>query len=163
MFLRGIPLLILALFAADVALSAAPLIDQLAGSPFNRLRNFIDVSREASLPTWYSSMQWFCAGVLFALAPLYAWRRRLPGMAALAGLALVCLVFSADEVAGMHEWLGKRSDVLLPGGERAGTVFWRTGPWPFVIGVPVIALLAVMIYRARKAFAPAPRSLRLLA
>src|SRR5690606_22814931 len=99
MFLRGIPLLILALFAADVALSAAPLIDQLAGSPFNRLRNFIDVSREASLPTWYSSMQWFCAGVLFALAPLYAWRRRLPGMAALAGLALVCLVFSADEVA----------------------------------------------------------------
>lgn len=159
---RRVPLLICLLLFVDVALALAPLIHHAAGAPFPRLHNFFDLDREASLPTWYSSMQWFCAGMLFALLPLYAWRRRLPGLVPMAGLALTCLVFSADEIAGVHEWLGKSSDALLPGGDRDGTALSQTGLWPMLIGIPVTIALGVMVYRMRRAFAPAPIALRLL-
>lgn len=159
---RRIPLLVWLLLAADATLALMPLVLHLAGAPYPRLLNFFDVDREASLPTWYSSMQWFCAGVLFALLPLYGWQRRLPGLLPMTALALTCLLFSADEIAGMHEWLGKSSDALLPGGDRHGTSLSRTGLWPFLIGIPVIAVLAVMVYRMRRAFAPARPALRLL-
>jgi hypothetical protein len=156
---RRVPLLIWLLFSADAALAVAPLIHHLAGTPFPRLQNFFDLDREAALPTWYSSMQWFCAGVLFGLLPLYGWRR-LPGRIPMAGLTATCLLFSVDEVAGIHEWLGKLTDTLLPGGDRHTTALWSTGLWPFLIGIPVIAVLAIMVYRMRRAFGPAPRALR---
>lgn len=162
MVLSRVPLLILLLFAIDAALVAAALIDHLAGSPYPRLRNLLDLNSEFSLPAWYSSMKWFCAGVVFALLPLYTWHRRLPGLAALAGLALLFVVFSADEIVAMHEWLGRRTDVLLPGGTRAGTSLSRTGLWPMLIGIPTVALIAYMLYRIRLLFKPAPRALRLL-
>ncbi len=149
---RCIPIGIRVLFAADVALVIAPTVDYLVGSPFSAVRNWLDLDSEFSLPAWYSSMQWFCAAVLFGLIPAYLWKRSLRGTWALAALALLCLVFSIDEILGIHEWLGRQSDALLPGGHRDHAFFSRTGIWPIVIGIPVLAILAALLIALRRVY-----------
>jgi len=149
---RRIPAGICVLFAADIALVVAPTLDYLVGSPFSAVRNWLSLDSEFSLPAWYSSMQWFCAAMLFGLIPAYLWKRRLPGMWALAALALLCLVFSIDEILGIHEWLGRQSDALLPHGHRDHTLFSRTGIWPIVIGLPVVAILAALLLSLKRVY-----------
>jgi hypothetical protein len=148
-----IPVWIAILFAIDLALALAPVADFLLGSPYARLRNWLDLDSENSLQAWFSSMQWLCAAFLFGLIPLYSWKRREPTLWTLSALALLCLVFSVDEILGIHEWLGDQSDVLLPGGSRANTALDRTGIWPFLIGIPVVAVLTVLVIVMRRMFA----------
>ncbi len=152
--MRRIPPLVLALFTINIVLILLPVIDYAAGSPFSKLRNFFYLDAETTLQAWYSSMQWFLAASLFGAFALYAYRSRLPGMLAIVAFTGLCLAFSVDEIAGIHEWLGERSDALLPGGDRANSIFARTGIWPILIGVPMLVVLAVMVFRARRIFLP---------
>jgi hypothetical protein len=161
--LRGIPTLIALLFAADVALALIPVIDYAAGRPFPRLSNLFNLDTESTVPTWYSSMQWFCAGAMFALFATHAWRSRMRGALSIAVLALACLTFSIDEIAEIHERLGFATDALMNHGSRHGTALWSTGVWPFVIGLPAIALMAIAVRGTRHIFlARAPRALVLV-
>jgi hypothetical protein len=141
----------------------APALDFMLSSPFARLRILLDPNAESSLATWYSSAQWLAAGLLFALLAWRALQVRAHGFLPVAALALLCAAFSAEEIVQIHEWLGQRSDALLPGGDRANTALWRTGVWPFVIGAPVLGLLVMLLIGARRVFARAPRALPLLA
>ena len=127
---RRLPAGIALLFALDLALMLAHVADHLVGSPSTQLRHWLDLDHERSIATWYSSMQWFCAAVLFGLIPAHLRQRPSRTVLALAGVALLCLVFSLDEAIGIHEWLGHKSDALLPGGDRHKTSFARTGVWP---------------------------------
>lgn len=143
----------------NVVLVVAPAVDYGIGSPYAVVRSTLDLDSEHSLPAWYASIQWFIASALFGSFVILlrrGWR------SAMTALALVCLAFSADEIVGFHEWLGQRTDALLPGGDRANTVLWRTGIWPLIIGVPVVLLLGGMLVQVRRMYAPAPRAFRLL-
>jgi hypothetical protein len=158
-----IPVPIAVLFAMSVALIVAPIVDFWLGSPFTRLRHLIYLDGEMTLQAWYSSMQWFCAGLLFGVLTLHAYRSRLRGLVAAGAFTLACIAFSIDEIAGIHEWLGQKSDALLPSGTRQQTALARTGIWPILLGVPVLAALAIIVLRMRYLFLPAsPRALRLL-
>lgn len=160
---RRVPVPVALLFAMDIALVAAPVIDYWSGSPFGRLRHLIDLDAENTLPTWYSSMQWFCAAFLFALLTIHAYRSRLRGLTAVVALALARCAFSIDEIAGIHELLGHKSDALLSGGNRAATGLWSTGLWPFLLGIPVLVMLAAIVIRMRDIFVPrSPHALQLL-
>lgn len=156
--LRRIPILIALAFAIDIGLAVLPLVDFWAGSPFSRLRNVLNLDREHTLPTWYSSMQWFCVGALFALFAVHAYRARLRGSLAVAALALLGFAFSVDEITAIHEWLGMLSDALFEGGTRQGTALSRTGLWPFVIGVPAILIVASLVRSMRHVFAEIGRA-----
>lgn len=140
--IKRVPVWIALLLMIDVALALAPVVNFLLGSPHRVLTNWINLDSERSIPNWYSSMQWLCAAVMFALVPVMLWRQRPAGWWILAALALLCLTFSVDEIVGMHEWLGIQADALLPGGDRANTGFAQTGLWPFVAGGPVVIALA---------------------
>jgi len=160
---RRIPLLIALLFAADCALALIPVFDYAFGHPFQRLSNLFNLDTERTVPTWYSSMQWLCAGVMFALVASHAGRSRMRGALSIVVLALACVTFSVDEVAEIHERLGFATDAFMSGGSRAGTLLWNTGLWPFLIGIPAIAALAVAVRGTRHIFlARAPRALALL-
>lgn len=160
---RRIPLLIALLFAADLTFALIPVLDYEAGHPFQRLSNLFNLDTESTVPTWYSSMQWFCAGAMFALFAFHALHSRMRGALSIAALALACIVFSIDEVAEIHERLGFAADALMHNGSRDGTALWSTGLWPFVIGIPAIAMLAVAVHGTRHIFLErAPRSLVLL-
>lgn len=161
--LRQIPLLIALLFAADVVLALIPVLDFAAGRPFPRLSNLFNLDTESTVPTWYSSTQWFCAGAMFSLFAIHAWRTRLRGALSIAMLALACLTFSMDEIAQVHERLGFATDALLSGRSRDGTILWSTGLWPFVIGIPAVVLLALAVRGTRHIFLDrAPRALGLV-
>jgi hypothetical protein len=161
--IRRIPLLIALLFAADLALVLIAVADFAAGHPWPRLSNLFNLDAERTVPTWYSSMQWFCAGAMFACFASNAWHRRMRGALCIAALALACMVFSVDEIAEIHERLGSASDVLMSGGTRSGSALWSTGLWPFLIGIPAIAVVAIVVRGTRHIFlARAPRALVLL-
>jgi hypothetical protein len=100
---------------------------------------------------------------MFALFATHAWLSRMRGALCIAAIAFACLSFSVDEIAEIHERLGSAADALMSGGTRHGTALWSTGLWPFVIGIPVIAMLAVVVRGTRHIFlARAPRALALL-
>ena len=68
---RRVPLWIAFLVLVDVALIVLPALDFWVGQPFARLTSLINLNSENSVQAWYSSMQWFCAGVLFAVGALH--------------------------------------------------------------------------------------------
>lgn len=152
-----LPTLAVALLAIDVLLIVAAATNFLLGAPFARINDLVYLDGETTLQAWYSSVQWLLAGALFGMLALHALRARLRGALALAAFSALCIVFSIDEITGIHEWLGRKSDVLLPGGDRQNTVLWRTGIWPLLIGIPVLVVLAVLTVRMRAIFVPRAR------
>ena len=99
--------------------------------------------RESNVPTWYSSTLWMLAAGLFAI---YA---RLPPPTLKGGIRLFLpvagsVVLSVDEVAQFHEWIGIRSDTLLPGGTREGTIVSGTGIWMLIV-LPIAVAAAVWV------------------
>ncbi|MEM7065876.1 MAG: hypothetical protein AAF572_22270 [Cyanobacteria bacterium P01_B01_bin.77] len=68
----------------------------------------------------------------------------------LLGLLAIFLAMGIDEIARLHERIGKYSDVLLPAGSRANTPFHETRIWVFLVGIPFIFFFGWWIYRLRK-------------
>jgi hypothetical protein len=158
---RRIPLLIAILFAADCTLALIPVLDFVIGRPFQRLSNLFNLGNEGTVPTWYSSMQWFCAGVMLVLFATHALRTRMRGSLFISALALGCIVFSIDEIAQIHERLGSVANAFLVDQRASGV--WATGLWPFVVGIPAIVVIAITVRGTRTIFlARTPRALVLL-
>lgn len=153
------PPLVLGLLAVDLALTLVYLVNHAVGGPFNAFTNFVDLDGEAALLAWYSAIQWFCAAELFWL---FAERRVVRGLNRSWLLALlpgIFLAFSLDEVAQIHEWLGRLTNLVLPSGD---TMFSTTGVWPLVIGVPFALLFVALIVLLRPYHALFPRAFGLL-
>ena len=151
MSLRVHPL-VLALFAAEFAMCCAFVLTHQLLPHGAFLVRFFDLDGEANLAAWFGSAQWLIAGLLFGH---FAWRRFKPAaIRSWVLLALPALFFllSLDEVAQLHEGLGRKSDALLPNGSRHGTVFSTTGIWTFVLGLPFAALLLGLLAAVRPYF-----------
>jgi hypothetical protein len=142
---KGVPPWIAAFFALDLGVVALHVIER-ATRPWPRgVSQLLDLNREANLPTWSSSLQWFCVAALLGALGSRLVRRSETGGRPLLALAFLFLCLSLDEVAQIHERLGLRSDRLLPSGTRAGGPFPYTGIWMFTIGIPVLILFAIAI------------------
>ena len=153
------PRVIKILVMVDLALAAAYLLDRAAGQPWWFLTAFIDLNGEQNLPTWYSSVQWCFVGVLLGL---FAWSKLSlvqPRSWLLMALPVIFVGFSLDEATQIHEWLGGKSDALLPDGSRVNTPFLRTGIWMFLLGIPFLALFSALILSVRVYFLRAPGAL----
>lgn len=136
---KSLPPIIAIFLVSDIALCAAYLVNILLGQPFSKLTALLDLNGENSLPSWYSSMQFF---FIFLLATVYVcnqFRNKIKSIT-LAILPAIFLMMSIDEAVQIHEWLGRRSDVLLSGGSRVGTAFEKTGIWILVLGLPFLGL-----------------------
>jgi hypothetical protein len=154
---RRIPILILVFFVADLALVIGYLFNTLAGGrPSLMVTRFLDVRRENNLPTWYSSIQWFCVASLFGIFAYHNFSRSQKKSWLRGTLPLLFLALSLDEVAEIHEWIGHESDILLPGSSRKGTLFDRTGIWMFVLGGPFLIFFAGLILSLGTYFRRAP-------
>ena len=93
------------LVAADLCLTAAYLFTHL-GYPDLRmgpLRLALDVDAEISIPTWFSSMQYFAAGVLLFAAAGNNQHGHHISSAYLRLGGLLFLLLSIDESAALHE------------------------------------------------------------
>jgi hypothetical protein len=63
---------------------------------------------------------------------------------ALFALPTLCVAMSLDEVAQIHEWLGRKSDALLAAGTREGSFVPVTGIWMFLLGPPFVIVVALL-------------------
>lgn len=143
--MKKIPGIILLLFAIDLLLAIVYMANRFAGEPFYKLAILFDLNGEGNIPAWYSSIKLFMisAGSLFLLVKngrkdhKHSWSLYL--------FPLLFLVMSIDEISQIHEWIGGKSDFLLPGGSRANTIFPHTGIWMFLIGIPAICLAIYLL------------------
>jgi hypothetical protein len=150
------PILIVILYLGDLALVLAYGINLFFARMYSRLYEFLNLNGEANLPTWFSSMQWFYAAVLFGHFSYRNFKRSDIRTWWLALLAVMFLVLSLDEVAQIHEWLGSRSDALLPGGTRNNTVFHQTGFWIVLLGVPFLVVFLAIAVSIRRYLSQSP-------
>ena len=131
----------------------------MADHPVGELSSFIDLNGEQNLPAWYSSIQWFCVTALLGIFAVRNFRFSHPSSWLLLTLPPVFLLLSLDEIAQIHEWLGNKSDALLPGASRAGTPFFHTGIWMFLLGLPFLILFNMLVLSTRVYFRRAPGAL----
>lgn len=144
-----IPLPLAICFLLDVGLGLAYLGNYFVGAPSGMLTSFLDLDGEDSVSAWYSSTKFFC---IFIMGLIYARANRDPENTStylLFGLPAIFLFFSIDESIQMHEWLGAKTDYLLPAGTREGTIFSSTGIWMFIFGIPLLVVFSWLVYSIR--------------
>lgn len=152
----SVPRFIKVLFAVDIAFGVVYIGYFLIGHPYAPLAKLIDLDGEANIPTWYSSMQWFCvAYVLWVFATRHLVRSQVRSWFLLI-VPIVFLLFSVDEVATLHEHLGVLTDALLPNHTRDDTPFIHTGLYFVILGIPFIILFIGLIAAVRPYLARYP-------
>jgi hypothetical protein len=156
---RPIPTLILVFFVVDLALVLGHLFTSWTVPSTWMLARFLNVRRELNLPTWYSSIQWFCVASLFGIFAHHHFSRSQKQSWLLGALPLLFLAFSLDEMAEIHEWIGHKSDSLLPSSSRKGGLFDSTGIWMLVLGGPFLIFFAGLMLSLRTFFRLAPSAL----
>lgn len=143
---------ILLLFGLDVALGGVYILNHLVGYPHWRFTQFVDLGDEGNLPTWYASIKWFLAALVLGGFIYVKWASLQFKLWSLCLLPLIFVLFSLDETAGIHEFIGYLSDGLLPGGDRDNTMFHVTGIWMFVLGIPFILIFVAIVLSIRHWF-----------
>ena len=121
---RQASLILATAVAIDLAVGLAHLVNENGLPLLDRSTAFLDLGAEHNLPTWWSSVKLFTIGALFAL--LVPRLRRWPEVLVVVGFAaLVFVMLSLDEFAGIHEFIGRRTrSEALP----------VSGLWPFLFG-----------------------------
>jgi hypothetical protein len=125
--------------AIDVAIGVAHLVN-LNGLPiFDRSLQFFDLGGEQNLPTWWSVVKLFLIGALLALLlPRLTADRR--SFLVIGAAALVFAFLSLDELASVHEFIGRRTRFDgLP----------VSGLWPLLFGGVGVAVVAALVVAGR--------------
>lgn len=114
-----------------------------------RAVRYWDLDFEGGIATWYSAFQLLGIAIL---STLFVRKKAAlaQGSPVLLGLPIIFLLMGIDEIARIHERIGKYSDVLLPAGSRANTPFQETGIWMFLVGIPFIVFFLLWLHRLRK-------------
>lgn len=100
------------------------------------ISNRLDVDDEASIPTWFSQALWLgtaCASALAMLLTANRKNRRLWFI-----MALIAILFSIDEVAGIHELSLQTLHLLFFGLEQSSSslnAWWLVMPLVLLFGV----------------------------
>lgn len=133
------------LYLTDAAIVLLYLTNVWAGSPYLFPTRLLDLDGEANLPAWYSSAKFLMLGLVLVLVA-HGTPGRLRSRRALLP-SLLAFALSLDEVAGIHEWIGVKSDALLLGGDRVASLLPVTGSWMLVLA-PVALAGAWIAFRA---------------
>jgi hypothetical protein len=153
------PLFIKYFVMADFALAFIYLFNiWVLGKPFRFLTRMIDLDGESNLPSWYSSVQLFLVAILWSVFTYEKFKREEKRSWVLLFIPALFFMFSFDEIAQIHEWIGWNSDILLPSGSRSETLFSKTGIWMFLMLPPLLVLVFLLALNLRR-FLDMPRNI----
>lgn len=144
------------LIAIDLALAALYLLNFFVPGPSGTLIRLLDLDAEDGIGTWYSSVKHLGIAMLFGIFCYRNVSRREISSWVLLFFPALFAFFSLDEIVQIHEWLGRKTDVLLPAGDREGTLFHMTGIWMFALGIPTLAALIFFVRANRFYFQSSP-------
>lgn len=126
--------LIVILFLCEVGFAALYYVGTHVGGP--KVDHFYDLDQEANLPAWFSSMQLFSVAAVIAIFGPKALRPLgVPVIVPLIGAAAF-LFLSMDEIAQVHERIGRELS-----GTAAPQVRNGRGAWAFVYGVAALPFI----------------------
>ncbi|MGD1948986.1 MAG: hypothetical protein ACFB14_04995 [Leptolyngbyaceae cyanobacterium] len=147
--IRQIPLVVICLFILDVFFCFAYIGTHVPAPLDFKAVRYWDLDFEGGIATWYSAFQLLGIAIL---STLFVRKKAVAGQGSpvLIGLPIIFLSMGIDEIARIHERIGKYSDILLPAGSRANTPFQETGIWVFLVGIPFIIFFLVWLYKLRK-------------
>ena len=149
--MKNLPFIVIAFLACDFLLPLLYLANWWGlGASSHTLTTLLDLGGEANLPTWYSSMQLFVVAMILSACVYVRWSESKTVPWVLVLLAGLFAALSLDEIAQIHEMIGFRTDVLLPGGDRRHSIFGQTGVWMFVLGIPIFAGVLALVFRLKK-------------
>jgi len=145
-----IPWPVLLLFLIDIMLSSAYLLTFIVDTPFVKIKDLLNLDSETGIATWYSSIKLFnMAGFVGLVTYRYVnWKDYQSW--ALIIISVLFLFMSMDEIVEIHEWLGRKTDIFLPGGDRGISFYQETGIWMFVIGIPFFICFLILAFCAIK-------------
>lgn len=146
------PLLVKSFFFFDFFLVFVYLLSIAYGGPFVFFTRLIDLDGEANLPSWYSSIQLFFVGILWSFLIYEKVEREDKSTWELLLIPILFLMLSLDESAQIHEYIGLKSDALLPTGRRSDTLFQETGIWMFLLPPFLIGLVFRLYVNAKRFF-----------
>lgn len=132
------------LFAIDITLSVVYAVNWWAGEPYFFITQFVSLDFERTIPAWYSSVKY----AVLSLALFALWlvpganQRRAQAMFL---LALLVMLMSMDEAVSGHERVGILFIKLMTEYVDPNTQDLRSGYWPFIVGLPAIAVFAVIL------------------
>jgi hypothetical protein len=150
--LNDIPEPVVMFFAMDILILVVYLLDGLVGAPFGSYFSFfVDLDKESNMPTWYSSTKLFLVGYLLLSNVKAPFTSRVKVAPAILILAAIFLLMSLDEMIGIHEFIGRASDVLLPGQGRSSSIFPVTGIWMFIVLPPALIAMFLLLRKLRNA------------
>lgn len=146
---KQLPASVKCLLALDIIFCLAYVLTHLIAPDQIIGTKYWDLDDEGGIATWYSTFKLLGIGIISALfvARKMAQGR---GSAVLLGLPAIFLAMGIDEIARLHERIGKYSDIWLPAGSRANTPFQETGIWIFLVGIPFILFFLWWVYQLRK-------------
>lgn len=148
--MKRVPAFILIFFVCDMALTFVYLLDWGLRRPFATITLLIGLDDEANLPTWYSSIQLFGVATFLAIFASAKLAKQNILSWTLLLWPFMFLALSIDETAQIHEYLGWKSDILLPGGSRKNSLFPQTGIWMFLFGIPCLLFMESLLYSLKK-------------
>ena len=140
------------LFTLDLFFCLAYVGTHLIVPSYFSSAKYWDLDFEGGIATWYSMLKFLGIATVSAL---FVSRKAAEGQSSpvLYGLPTIFLAMGIDEVARLHERIGKYSDNFLPAGSRENTPFHETGIWMFLVGIPFLIFFLLWVYGLRKKLA----------
>ncbi len=140
-------------------------VNHLQWAPHGAMRRLVNITREDSIGTWFSSTQILLCGVVLLLVHAVSaeQRRTEPRLLAagwlITGIFFICM--GIDDATKFHERIGSTVKHLLGGESGERLPFFPSYTWQLVFG-PVFAVMGVYclwFFRARTAGTPTFRLL----
>lgn len=110
----------------------------------------LDLNNESTLSTWYASVTLLSSAIGFTLVALGAYQMRSPWVTHWAALSLIAILFSADEIASLHEKLNGPVRMLLD----------TRGVFTFAWVIPGLIFVGFLLVSFRRFFWSLPRRTR---
>jgi len=147
-----VPIPIRIALAINLVLGMLYLGNTAAGRPFRRVTRFVNLTGEANLPAWYSSLQWSAVAACFGFLALRARSRGGAWSLPATAVAVVALLFSLDETATMHESLSSGVN------DKSGSEAVPMSSWLVLLGIPVAVGLWGLAAVMKRQFDAVPRA-----
>ena len=125
------------LAAGVIFLVAANIIDLVIGTPFWGITRFIYLGSDENISAWYSSILLAVAGLIAYECWRYARKKNIQGGLSLLLFAGLLFFMSADEVARIHEIIGRYAADFFGISSKD---FAKRAPWVWIGGPFVIAV-----------------------
>lgn len=139
----------ISLVSLECLLVAGYVFDYFYGNPEGYLHKLLCIEDENTIQSWFSSLQlfvvsWYFFGLAFTFGNI-----RSRKFWALFLLAAGFLFLSADEIIMVHETIGY---AIMPENARAGTRWWYSGIWGFILGPILFGFLMYLFWSLRDLF-----------